>query len=89
MWVITFPLLFRKSKVGHKCIFQSLFFFFFWSSHRDMMETNPTKNHEVEGSIPGLAQQIKESGIAVSCAVGHRLGSDDLVLLWPEAVTLI
>ena len=30
-----------------------------WSSHRDAAETNPTKNHEVAGSIPGLAQCVK------------------------------
>ena len=26
--------------------------------------TNPTRNHEVAGSIPGLAQWVKGSGIA-------------------------
>ena len=31
---------------------------------------NPTRNHEVVGSIPGLTQWVKESGIAVSCGVG-------------------
>ena len=34
--------------------------------------TNPTRNHEVAGSIPG---------VATSCGVGHRLGSDP-ALLW-------
>ena len=43
--------------------------------------TNPTRNHEVAGSIPGLAQWVKGSGIAVSCGVGGRCGSD-LALLW-------
>ena len=33
------------------------------------------------GLIPGLAQQVKGSGIAVSSGEGQRLGSD-LVLLW-------
>ena len=37
-------------------------------------ETNPTRNHEVAGLIRGLAQWL-------SCGVGHRHGSD-LVLLW-------
>ena len=30
------------------------------SSHCGTAETNPTRNHEVEGSIPGLAQQVKD-----------------------------
>ena len=42
---------------------------------------NPTRNHEVAGSIPGLAQWVKRSGTAVSCGVGRRRGSDP-VLLW-------
>ena len=46
------------------------------------METNPTRNHEIAGSIPGLAQWVKGSGIAMSCGVDHRRGSD-LALLWP------
>ena len=37
--------------------------------------------HEVVGSIPGLAQWVKGSGIAMSCGVGCTLGSD-LALLW-------
>ena len=41
--------------------------------------TNPTRNHEVAGSIPGLAQG--GSGFAVGCGVGRRPGSGP-VLLW-------
>ena len=45
--------------------------------------TNPTKNHEVSGSIPGLGQWVKGSGVAMSCGVGCRLGSDPTLLrLW-------
>ena len=44
--------------------------------------TNPIRNHEVAASIPGLAQWVEDlSGIAVSCGVGCRRGSDPL-LLW-------
>ena len=42
------------------------------------MKTNPTRDHEVGGLIPGLAQR---SGVAVSLGVGHRHSSDP-VLLW-------
>ena len=43
--------------------------------------TNPTRNHEVAGSVPALAQWVKRSGVAVSCGVGRRRGSDP-ALLW-------
>ena len=45
--------------------------------------TNPTRNHEVAGSVPALA---------VSCGVGCRRGSDPALLwLWhrPVATALI
>ena len=62
------------------------------SFHRGAAETNPTRNHEVAGSIPGLTLWVKGSGVAVSCGVGHR-HSLDLALLWlwyrPAAVALI
>ena len=45
--------------------------------------TDPTRNHGVVGSVPGLAQWVKGSGVAMSCGVGCRRGSDPaLVWLW-------
>ena len=49
--------------------------------------TNRTRNHEVEGLVPGLAQWVKGSGVAVSCGVGRRRGSDPALLwLWRRLV---
>ena len=31
-----------------------------WSSHCGAAETNPTRNHEVVGWIPGLTQWVKD-----------------------------
>ena len=60
---------------------QSFWFGFnFGSSHRGSVETNLTRNHEVAGSIPVLAQWVKGFDVAVSCGVGRRCGLD-LVLL--------
>ena len=41
--------------------------------------TNRTRNHEVLGLIPGLAQWLR-IGLAVSCGVGLRRGSDPELL---------
>ena len=43
--------------------------------------TNLTRNREVEGSIPVLAQWVEDPAWPVSCGVGRRCGSDP-VLLW-------
>ena len=45
------------------------------------VETNPTSTREDAGLIPGLTQWVRDPGFAVSSAVGHRRGSDP-VLLW-------
>ena len=51
-----------------------------------------TRNHEVAGSVPALAQWVKGSGVAVSGGVGCRRNSDPALLwLWcrPVATALI
>ena len=53
----------------------------FPSSCRGPVATNLTRNPEVVGLIPGLAQWVKGSGVALSCGVGCRRGWD-LVFLW-------
>ena len=49
------------------------------SSRGGAAETNLTRNHEVSGLIPSLSGL--RIGVAVSCGVGHRCGSD-LAWLW-------
>ena len=42
---------------------------------------NPTRNHEVLGSIPGIAKWVEDPVLPMSCGVGHRGGLDP-TLLW-------
>ena len=44
-----------------------------WSSHWGSVEMNLTSIYENTGSIPGLTQWVKGSGVAVSCGVGQQL----------------
>uniref|UniRef100_A0A8D1KMZ0 Uncharacterized protein n=1 Tax=Sus scrofa TaxID=9823 RepID=A0A8D1KMZ0_PIG len=49
--------------------------------------TNLTRNHEVAGSVPALAQWVKRFGLAVSCGIGCRRGLDPTLLwLWRRPV---
>ena len=49
--------------------------------------TNPTKNHEVSGSIPTLAQWVNDPAVAMSCGAGCRSCSDPALLwLWRRPV---
>ena len=47
---------------------------FFWSSCCGAVKMNPTSNHEVVGSIPGLAQWAEDPALpSDSCGVGRQL----------------
>ena len=46
----------------------------YWSSCHGAAETNPTRNPEVAGLIPGLAQWVKDPGVAMSCGGRSQTG---------------
>ena len=51
------------------------------SAYCGSVVTNLTSIHEAMGSIPGLAQWVKDLALPVSCGVGSRCSSDS-TLLW-------
>ena len=51
---------------------------------------NLTSIHEDSGSIPALDQWVKESSVALNCGIGHKRGSDPVLLwLWHRQVATV
>ena len=56
------------------------FKFYLGGSHRCSAVTNPTSIHEDMGSIPGLAQWVKDPALPGAVMLGQRYGLDSMLL---------
>ena len=61
--ILTYTLKIIMNDFIHEIRHANLFKNFIGSSHRGTVETNPTRSHEVLGSIPGLAQWVNDQAL--------------------------
>ena len=52
----------------------------FRSSHHGAVEMNPTRNHQVVGSIPGLAQWVKDPALPLAVVRSQTLFGSDIAV---------